>query len=112
MELPLTLTDPYGLRIEITESLCSLEEAASTKLKLYNDYRSVIERPAFVIDLIAAKQPTRYYFRSVGWGTKLLIRVEKWSGEWQANQCSKNPSDSFLHNLAKQGNLLSPMNED
>lgn len=107
MEQPTTLTDPYGLRIEMVESLCSFAEGATPK-ETYNDYRAVIERPAFIIVLSAF----RYYFRSVGWGTKLLIRAEKVGNEWQANHCTKNPADSFLHNLAGQGNLLSPMSGD
>jgi hypothetical protein len=103
MEKSAVLIDPYGLRITITDSLCSLEKG----LKLYNDYRAVIERPAFIIDMSASSLFVRYYFRSVGWGTKLLIKVEKVSGEWRAYSCDKNPSDRFLHNLARQGSLLS-----
>ncbi|MCW3074974.1 MAG: hypothetical protein JWP69_2043 [Flaviaesturariibacter sp.] len=112
MAQPSMLTDPYGLRIEITDSLCGMPAEAAQNLGIYNDYRMVIERPAFIIDLTVAELPTRYYCRSIGWGTKLLIRVEKVEARWLANHCTKNPSDIYLNNLASQGSILSPYVDD
>ncbi|MDB5196352.1 MAG: hypothetical protein JWP88_723 [Flaviaesturariibacter sp.] len=99
------LADPFGLQILIAAELCALPGLGKDQT-LYNDYRSVIERPAFVI-VMKTDLPLRYYCRSIGWGTTLLIRTECRNGRWKANQCSKNPSDVYLKNLAAKGHILS-----
>lgn len=99
------LTDPFGLQVIIAESLCDVSQNDETAA-LYNDYRSVIERPAFVIEIEGAKA-CRYYCRSIGWGTTLLVRADQRNDAWEANYCSKNPSDTYLKNLAAQGQIYS-----
>ncbi|MDB5196488.1 MAG: hypothetical protein JWP88_859 [Flaviaesturariibacter sp.] len=99
------LKDPFGLCITISESLCPTLEGTEAE-KLYGDYRTTIERPAFVIEL-NHKVPTRYYCRYLSWRITLLIQTEYRQGGWQAVHCTKNPSDAYLKHLAIQGAVLS-----
>jgi hypothetical protein len=102
-----TLIDPFGLEIGISESLCGLGES-QVSAQLYNDYRKVIERPAFVIHIGVSDPPTRYYFRSIGWSMRLLIRAVASNGGWLACECARNPTDAELNTLAARGSILSP----
>ncbi|MDB5252179.1 MAG: hypothetical protein JWP27_1348 [Flaviaesturariibacter sp.] len=110
MEQPKTLIDPFGLEVDISESLCLLPPGARSD-ELYNDYRKVIERPAFVIDIRVDDPPSRYYFRSIGWSVRLLIRAVASDAGWLACDCSRNPTDAELNSLAARGAILSPFME-
>jgi hypothetical protein len=107
MEQAVILKDPFGLQVTIKDSLCFVDDPGERDSRLLNDFRTVIERPAFVIDMRAGNPPSRYYFRSIGWDTSLLIRAEWRDGSWLAKDCQRNPEELHLKNLAEQGKVIS-----
>lgn len=99
------MTDPFGFRILILGESCFPKEVTSDP-EIYNGFQTVIERPAFIIVLPDHSPPERYYYRSIGWSKSVLIRAQQLEGNWQANECTFDPKDTFIKQLAAQGRIV------
>jgi hypothetical protein len=103
--IPNLLVDPFGLEIILEDEDCFSDEKAGGR-HYYNDFHSVIEKPAYIINLPSSSPPERYYFRTIGWEISLLIRSQLIGKEWRANHCEVDPADDHIKKLAEKGQII------
>ena len=97
------VTDPLGKTIFLLPAIFFAKNEAE---EIYDDATAVIERPAMLVEVKESTTTQFYYFRSVGWKKTLLI-VASWNiNRWEAHDCIKNPSSTFLSELLKKGKQL------
>jgi predicted 2-oxoglutarate/Fe(II)-dependent dioxygenase YbiX len=95
------VTDPRGNHVLFTDRLCQLKDFEKDP-ESYDEFTMVIEKPAVMIE-VTAPTATLYYYRSVGWNNFVLIAARRSNEQWEAIECSKNPSPALLSELLKKG---------
>jgi len=99
------IDDPLGRKICVEKNLCSeaMEEIEANDL--FDDFMSVIKKPAILIQ--TTDTPPEYlYFRSLGWHFSVLLQAKFVSGFWKAYKCTINPLDADVVELLKTGKQI------
>ena len=99
------IDDPLGRKICIEKNLCAgaIEEIEANDL--FDDFMSVIKKPAILIQ--TTDTPSEYlYFRTLGWYFSVLLKVKSTNGFWKAYKCTINPSDADIVELLKTGKQI------
>ena len=99
------ITDPLGNQVRINSFLCETG-LHPTQYETFDDAFDVIRKPIMLIELTDSPVNQLCYYRSIGWGTTLLILVKKMDDEWEAFRCIKNPSPATVSDLLKRGRQL------
>ena len=99
------INDPLGREICINKNLCSHKMEELAPLDLYDDFYTVLSKPAILIETL--KLPTELiYFRSIGWHFSVLLKAKFTGHCWEVYTCTINPSDGEIVELLKTGKQI------
>jgi hypothetical protein len=99
------INDPLGRKICIRKKLCSQEIEQIASLDLYDDFYTVLSKPAMLIETSDTPKEL-VYFRSIGWHFSVLIKVKCIGHSWEAYTCMFNPPDGDIVELLKAGKQI------
>lgn len=100
--IPRLAIDPLGVSVSLPFTLCEGIEGDAQETE--NHLTNVIAKPALILEL--PQKQSRFYYRSVGWHSTVLLTVVKDQDTWLASECQLNPSTELMSSLFAQGRQI------
>ena len=101
----LIVKDPLGNDVILRQILCE-KHLSVVEGDIYDDFVTVIQKPALLIELTDQPIPELCYYRSIGWHITLMIMVRKTGDGWEAYHCLDNPTPQFISELLARGRQI------